>query len=145
LRAAHDAKKQAEGHPMTVDLMMLVWTAILCIVLFLPYVLCRIGVWGLVTTVGYPTNPPALPVWAGRAHRAHLNLVENIGPFMALVVVAHLAGVANATTALGATIFFWARLVQAVVHILGVPWLRTAAFFVSLAGEVMILGQILGR
>jgi len=130
---------------MTVDLTMLMWSAVLCVVLFLPYVLCRIGVWGLVATVGYPTNPPALPLWASRAQRAHLNLVENLAPFMALVVVAHLAGAANATTALGATIFFWARVVQAVVHILGIPWVRTTAFFVGVIGEVMILAQILGR
>ncbi|HUA53160.1 MAG TPA: MAPEG family protein [Candidatus Sulfotelmatobacter sp.] len=128
---------------MTVDLEMLTWTAVLCVVLFLPYVLCRISVWGLVATVGYPKNPPPLPDWAQRAQRAHLNLVENIGPFTALVVVAHAGGAANEVTALGATIFFWARLVQAVVHILGVPWVRTLAFFVSLAGEVMILRQIL--
>jgi len=129
---------------MTVDLEMLTWTAVLCVVLFLPYVLCRISVWGLVATVGYPKNPPPLPGWAQRSQRAHLNLVENIGPFTALVVVAHAGGAANEVTALGATIFFWARLVQAVVHILGVPWVRTLAFFVSLVGEVMILRQILG-
>jgi len=129
---------------MTIDLKMLTWTAVLCVVLILPYVLCRIPVWGLVATVGYPKNPPALPDWAQRAQRAHLNLVENIGPFTALVVVAHAGGAANEMTALGATIFFWARLAQAIVHILGLPWLRTAAFFVSLAGEFLILRQILG-
>jgi uncharacterized MAPEG superfamily protein len=130
---------------MTVDLTMLVWSAVLCIALILPYVLCRIMVWGLVDTVGYPQNPPALPDWAQRAQRAHLNLVENLAPFAALVLVAQIGGAANAATALGATIFFWARLVQAVVHILGVPWVRTLAFFVSLAGEVMILAQILAK
>jgi uncharacterized MAPEG superfamily protein len=60
-------------------------------------------------------------------------------------LVAQLGGAANATTALGATIFFWARLVQAVVHILGVPWVRTLAFGVSIVGEVMILAQILAK
>jgi uncharacterized MAPEG superfamily protein len=130
---------------MTVDMTMLVWSAVLCLVLFLPYVLCRIMVWGLVDTVGYPQNPPALPDWAQRAQRAHLNLVENLAPFAAFVLVAQIGGAANAATALGATIFFWARLVQAVVHILGVPWVRTLAFFVSLAGEVMILAQILAK
>ncbi|MBV8166066.1 MAG: MAPEG family protein [Alphaproteobacteria bacterium] len=130
---------------MTVDLKMLVWTAVLCLVLFLPYVLCRIFVWGLVPTVGYPTNPPPLPLWAQRAQRAHLNLVENIGPFAVLVLVAQMTGAANATTALGATLFFWARIVQAVVHIFGIPWLRTAAFGVSIVGMVMILAQILAR
>jgi uncharacterized MAPEG superfamily protein len=130
---------------MTVDLKMLVWTAVLCVVLFLPYVLCRIVVWGLVPTVGYPTNPPPLPLWAQRAQRAHLNLVENLGPFAVLVLVAQMTGAANATTALGATIFVWARIVQAVVHIFGIPWLRTGAFAVSLVGMVMILAQILGH
>jgi uncharacterized MAPEG superfamily protein len=128
---------------MTIDLLMLTWTAILCGVLFLPYVLCRIRVWGLVATVGYPKDPPALPDWAQRAHRAHLNLVENIGPFAALVLVSHVSGAASEITALGATVFFWARLVQAVVHILGIPWVRTLAFFVALLGEVLIVLEIL--
>jgi uncharacterized MAPEG superfamily protein len=130
---------------MTVDLKMLVWSAVLCVVLFLPYVLCRIQVWGLVPTVGYPTNPPPLPAWAQRAQRAHLNLLENLAPFAVLVLVAQQTGAANATTALGATIFFWARVVQAVVHIFGVPWLRTVAFFVSIAAMVTILVQILAK
>jgi uncharacterized MAPEG superfamily protein len=130
---------------MTVDLKMLVWTAVLCVVLFLPYVLCRILTWGLVPTVGYPTNPPPLALWAQRSHRAHLNLVENLGPFAVLVLVAHITGAANATTALGATLFFWARIAQAVVHILGIPWLRTGAFFVGVIAMVMILTQILGH
>ena len=127
---------------MTIDLLMLTWTAILCGVLFLPYVLCRIWVWGLVATVGYPKNPPALPDWAQRAHRAHLNLVENIGPFAALVLVAQVGGAADPATALGATLFFWARLVQAVVHILGIPWVRTLAFFAGLIGEIIIVLEI---
>lgn len=130
---------------MSVDLQMLVWSAVLCVVLIFPYVLCRIMVWGLVPTVGYPSNPPPLPAWAQRAQRAHLNLLENLAPFAVLVLVAQQTGAANATTALGATVFFWARVVQAIVHIFGVPWLRTLAFFASIAGMVMILTQLLAR
>lgn len=128
---------------MTVDLKMLVWSAVLCLVLFVPYVLCRIQVWGLVPTVGYPKDPPPLPAWAQRAQRAHLNLLENLAPFAVLVLVAQATGAANAMTALGATIFFWARVVQAVMHIFGIPWLRTVAFAVSIVGMVIILGQLL--
>lgn len=128
---------------MSVDLKMLVWSTVLCLVLFLPYVLCRIQVWGLVQAVGYPKDPPVLPAWAQRAQRAHLNLLENLAPFAILVLVAHVSGAANATTAFGATLFFWARLVQAVVHIFGIPWLRTLAFFASIFGMVMILLQLL--
>jgi len=129
---------------MTTDLTMLVWSAVLCVLLFLPYVLARVMAWGLVDTVGYPKNPPVLPDWAQRAHRAHINMAENIGPFAALVLVAHVAGLANETTALGATIFFWARLAHAVVFIAGIPWVRTLAFVVSLVGEAIILLRILG-
>lgn len=130
---------------MTTDLTMLVWSSVLCVVLFLPYVLARVTGWGLSATVGYPKNPPALPDWAQRAQRAHLNMAENIGPFAALVLVAHVTGAANEATALGALIFFWARVVHAVVFIAGIPWVRTLAFVVSLVGEALILIQLLGR
>ena len=52
---------------------------------------------------------PALPPWAERARRAQANMLENLPHFAALVLVAHAAGLSNAQTALGATIFFWAR------------------------------------
>jgi uncharacterized MAPEG superfamily protein len=45
-------------------------------------------------------------------------------------------------TALGAALFFWARIVQAVVHIAGVPWVRTLAFAVSWVGLLLIFLQI---
>ncbi|MBM3597201.1 MAG: MAPEG family protein [Alphaproteobacteria bacterium] len=130
---------------MSADLKFLVWSAVWCVLLFLPYVLARIQVWGIVDTVGYPENPPPLPAWAQRAQRAHLNMVENLTVFAVLVLVAHVSGAANATTALGATIFFWARIAQGLVHIAGLPWLRTAAFGVSLVGEAMILFQIIAK
>ncbi len=95
--------------------------------------------------MGYPKpDDKPLPEWAQRAYRAHLNLIENIGPFAALVLVAHIAGAANETTALAATIFFWARVVQAAVHHLGIPYVRTLAFFVSFFAEVAIFLAILG-
>ncbi len=130
---------------MSTDLSMMVWSAVLCVVLFLPYVLARVMVWGLLDTVGYPKNPPALPDWAQRAHRAHINMAENIGPFVALVLVAHVTGAANDMTALGALIFFWARVAHAIVFIAGLPWVRTLAFVASIVGEALILLQILGH
>jgi uncharacterized MAPEG superfamily protein len=128
---------------MTTDLSMLVWSAVLCIVLFVPYILARFMYWGIPDTVGYPENPPVLPRWAERAKRAHINMAENLAPFAALVLVAHVTQSANATTALGAAIFFWARLVHAIVFIAGVPWVRTLAFTVSIIGEFLILSQLL--
>ena len=50
---------------------------------------------------------------------------------------------ANATTAMGAMIFFWARLAYAVIYLIGIPWLRTLAWFVSVIGMVMIAWVLL--
>ena len=41
----------------------------------------------------------AVPAWIERGRRAHTNMVENLAPFACLVLVAHVAGKANATTA----------------------------------------------
>lgn len=127
---------------MTTDLLYLTLSAGLCAVLWIPYILSRIQTWGLVNAVGYPENPPALPAWAQRSTRVHANLVENLAPFAALVLVAQAAGVANEITALGAAIFFWARIVHAVVFTLGIPWLRTLAFAVSWVGMVIIFIEL---
>ncbi|MBV8449715.1 MAG: MAPEG family protein [Hyphomicrobiales bacterium] len=48
----------------------------------------------------------------------------------------------NSTTALGAEIFFWARLVYAIIYAAGIPWLRTAVWGVSVIGLVMIFTQV---
>ncbi|NKB59230.1 MAG: MAPEG family protein [Alphaproteobacteria bacterium] len=129
---------------MTTDLMMLTWSAALCALLWVPYILARIGAWGLVNTVSYPESPPEVPAWSARTHKAHLNLVENLVPFAALVLVAHAGGMANEATALGATIFFWSRVAHAVVYIFAIPWVRTLAFVGGFVGMVMIFLEIIG-
>ena len=130
---------------MTTDLAMLVWSSVLCVLLFLPYVLARTMTWGLIDTVGYPANPPPLAPWAQRAYRAHLNMVENLVPFTALVFVAHQVGAVNDVVALGAQIFFWSRIVHAAVFIAGIPWIRTLALAGGVVGMLMILLQILAK
>lgn len=129
---------------MSVDMQMLVWVAVLCVLLAFPYTLALIAKVGLVRAASYPQPVDVeLAAWAQRARRAHMNFVENIAPFAILVLVAQVMGLANETTALGATIFFWARVVQALAHTLAIPFVRTLSWFTSLAGLVVILTQIL--
>lgn len=128
---------------MTTDLWMLVYTTVLCLLMPLVYVVGEMQVpggmeWGL----GNRDKPFELPPWAARAKRAHANLVENLLPFAALVLVAHVAGKANATTALGASLFFGSRLVYAVIYTAGITTVRTVVFFVAQAGLVLILLQL---
>lgn len=128
---------------MSTDLLMLVYTAILCVALAFPYTLALIAKLGPRRAVSYPQpGDDNLPGWARRAKRAHLNLVENLAPFAVAVLAVQVLGKADAVSALGATIFFWARLVQAGGHILAVPGLRSAAWFVSLAGLAMAFSRL---
>ena len=130
---------------MTTDLWMLVWSVLLCLAIPFIAVLGLFGVpGGVVWAFGNRDTPVESPAWAARARRAHANLVENLVPFAALVLVAHVAGKASATTALGATIFFWGRVAHLVVYVLGIPYLRTLVWAIAWLGPILILTQLFG-
>ena len=92
---------------------------------------------------GNREKAPELEGWAGRAQRAHRNMMENLPLFIALVLIAQVAGKTNAMTALGAEIFFWSRLAHAVIYVAGIPWIRTLAWLVSVVGMIMIFRQLI--
>ena len=128
---------------MSPDLYYLLLSVILCFVQML------VAATGANTQVGLPVlagNREGLPEivgWPGRARRAHLNMIENLVLFSALVLIAAVAGKANATTAMGAMIFFWARLAYALIYLIGIPWLRTLAWLVGVIGMAMIAWVLL--
>lgn len=127
---------------MSTDLTMLVLSAVLTLALALPSVVALLSLKGVGAAAGNRDEDFELPAWSGRASRAHRNMLENLPVFTALVLVTHLSGLSNETTALGATIFFWGRVVHAGAYIAGIPYLRTLAFGVSFAGMIVI-GQVL--
>ena len=98
---------------------------------------------GLSVLAGNREGMGELPGMAGRAKRAHLNMIENLVLFAALVLIAAVGGKANAMTAMGAMIFFWARLAYAIAYLIGIPWLRTVLWFVSVIGMAIIAAQLL--
>ena len=130
---------------MKTELWYLVLVTALTGVLWIPYILDRVLVWGLVDAVGYPTNPKPQSLWAQRLMRAHANAVENLVVFAALVLAAQVAGVSNNAIAMAAMVYFWARLVHAVVYTFGIPWLRTIAFTVGWVCQAVIAWQLLMR
>ncbi|HSU76034.1 MAG TPA: MAPEG family protein [Burkholderiales bacterium] len=128
---------------MKPELALLVWAVLLTFVQML------LAVTGAIFQVGLPAlaaNREGLAPctgWAGRAGRAHHNMLENLVLFAALVLVAVATGRTNGTTLLGAQIFFWARLAYALVYLGGIPWLRTAVWTVSIVGLALIFSQLL--
>lgn len=126
-------------------------SAMLCVSLWVPYIGARAFlVWGLADflrnyTDGFPAEQKPQPLWAERAQRAHLNLVETLPAFVGVCFAASLSGEAGAgALAVWAPVFFWARVVHAVVYIAGVPFLRTPVYLVSWAATLAIGASALG-
>lgn len=128
---------------MTPDLKLLLWSVALT---FIEVVVAAAGAnqqVGLGTLAGNREGVPELAGWAGRAQRAHRNMLENLPLFIALVLIAQAAGKANAMTLLGAQLFLWGRLAHWLIYLAGIPWLRTLAWAVSVIGLILIFAQLL--
>jgi uncharacterized MAPEG superfamily protein len=127
---------------MKPELNLLVWAAALAVVQVLVAVMGAFNQVGLMKLVGNREGFPELLGWAGRAERAHLNMVLNLVLFAALVLVAVVAGKTNAMTLLGAQLFFWSRVAYAIIYVAGITWLRTLSWVVSIVGLILIFAQL---
>ncbi len=90
----------------------------------------------------YSADDEPLPKWAERARRAHRNAVENLAPFAALVIAAHLTGSANEATAAASAVFFWSRVAHYPIYIANIPFGRTATFAIGWLSLACIFFQI---
>lgn len=129
---------------MTTDLWMLAWSAVLCLVIPYPGIAALLQMpGGMAWGVGNRDTTFTVPPWLERTRRAHANTVENLVPFACLVLVAHLGGKANATTAFAAELFLAARVVYTLVYMAGITPLRTLVFGVGVLADFLIFFQIL--
>jgi len=130
---------------MKAELLYLVWVTVLTALLWVPYILDRIAVWGLADAVGYPEVKKPQSGWARRLQSAHENAVENLVVFAALVLAAHALGVSTPAIATAAMVYFWARVVHVVAYTFAWPWIRTLGFFVGWICQMVIAWQILAK
>ena len=98
-------------------------------------------------SVGLPYNlssrdvPPsnAISQMAGRLVRAFNNFRETFGFFAVAVLLVAILNKHDQTSALGAQLYFWARLIYVPVYALGIQVVRTIVWAVSIIGLVMVL------
>ena len=128
------------------DLYYLVASTILTLVMVLVASTLRARAWapgGLAIAFGNRENlPPATPL-AGRAERAARNMVDNMVLFAVVMLAAHIAGVLGPRVALGAQIFFWARLVYFPTYLAGITYLRTGVWMVSIVGLGIVVSALM--
>ena len=131
---------------MSGELQWLTWTVILTGILWVPYILDRIMVRGLMGAMANPSpaDRPQSP-WAQRLQKAHANAVENLVIFATLVLMLQLMHHSTESTVLACAVYFWARLVHAVVFMLGIPVVRTLAFALGFAAQVALVLAVFGK
>ncbi|WMS44903.1 MAPEG family protein [Acuticoccus sp. MNP-M23] len=96
--------------------------------------------WGAGPRDSVPGEPP---VWSGRADRACRNVLETFPVFAAVAIAVVVAGVADATTALGAQIYIIARIAYLPVYVLGIAYVRSVIWAAALAGIFMVAWPLL--
>jgi uncharacterized MAPEG superfamily protein len=82
--------------------------------------------------------PPVRPMTA-RFQRAFHNFRETFVYFAVAILVVTVLGKENAMSALGAVLYFGARVIYVLVYALGIAVLRTLVWTVSVIGIVMVL------
>jgi uncharacterized MAPEG superfamily protein len=129
---------------MTVELQLLGWA----IVLGFSYVFVAAGMTtferGLSWNAGNRDgDPKPLSKPTERARRASLNFLETFPFFAAATLAVVLAGHNTPDTILGAKLYFWARAAYLPIYIVGIPYVRTLVYGVSLWGIVKLLAALL--
>ncbi len=74
-----------------------------------------------------------------RLERAYRNYLETFPIFAALVLIANGIGRHTATTAWGAQLYFYGRVLYVPLYAAGIPVMRSLAFTAAMAGIVVIL------
>ena len=81
--------------------------------------------------------------WAQRSKSAHSNAVQNLVIFAPLVILLVLLDLENELTAITAMLYFITRALHYILHVLAIPLLRTVAFLVGFACQLVIGFSIL--
>ena len=129
---------------MTTELYWLTLTALMTALFWVPYVLNRMAVNGLVGTLaGSAPDSGALSTWAQRAIKAHSNGIENLAIFAPIVLTAHVLGISNGATKAAVVVYFVARLLHYIVYAAGIPAARTLTFTAGWLAQIAIIASIL--
>ena len=129
---------------MHTEIRILAWAAILLLVHIVAAVAYATTQYGTRWNAGARDEAvaPLNPV-AARLARARDNFLETLPLAIIALIGAVVAGRTSADTALGGWIWLGARAVYLPLYWAGIPYLRTAAFLVSIFGIMMVLRPLL--
>jgi uncharacterized MAPEG superfamily protein len=125
---------------MSKELFWLTLTVAMTGLIWVPYILDRMMVRGMMGTLANP-SPSDAPqtAWAQRMMASHANAVENLVVFASLVLIAQDLNISTGATVFACALYFWSRLAHVVVYTLGIPVARTLAFTGGFVAQVILV------
>lgn len=124
---------------------LIYYTAIAWLMLFMA-AMVRTRCWtltGMRTAFGNRDGTLPQTPFSSRFDRAAANTLESLVLYAVLVLSAQMSGIKTSPVATGSAIFFWSRILYIPVYLAGIPYLRTAVWWVGIFGLGMILVNLI--
>ena len=127
---------------MPIELKLLAWSVVLGLLQVLASGMAGSAQNGLAYNMGPRDEQKPVTGTGARLQRALRNFLETFALFAAAVLIAAAAGRFGTLTALGAQLYFWARVAYVPLYAFGVPLVRSVAWGVSVVGIVLVLAGL---
>ena len=125
------------------ELIYVAGVLVLALVQILAAAAARTQSTGLEWNMGPRDTPvPDLSPLAARLTRAQANLFETLPLFALAVIILHVTHRENFSTALGAALYFWGRVLYVPLYAAGVTFWRSLVWMTSLVGLVLVLAAL---
>ncbi|MFW2440890.1 MAG: MAPEG family protein [Arenicellales bacterium] len=129
---------------MTTELFWLTMTVTMTALMWVPYILNRLIEQGPGKAILDPQGDKTTQfAWAKRMMQAHYNAIENLAVFAPLVLILYATKMSTEYTALACATYFYARLAHYLLYSFGVPGLRTPAFAIGFAAQMVLILTLL--
>ena len=129
---------------MTIELRLLAYSIVLLFVLINVQALTAVKAQGGPAMAGNRDSLAPPTTYEGRTRRTLYNHIEALAMFAPLALIAAVSHVSNDMTVLGARLFFYGRVLYSLTYLIGIPYLRSAFWFVGVVGTVLIFLALFG-
>jgi len=127
---------------MSTDLWCLVIHALWGVALIQLEVFGKTRAAGLAWNIGNRDAEPKFPDWVNRTGRALANHKENFPLFLTAVLVVHVSGAEDHTTAIASVVYVVARFAHGIVYVAGITRLRSLCFIVGAIAILVLLSRL---
>lgn len=133
------------SNTLTTELFWLTMTITMTALMWVPYIINRVIEQGMGQAILDPQGDKTTRFdWARRMMQAHYNSIENLALFAPLVLILHVTKMSTEYTTMACIVYFYARLAHYLLYSFGVPGLRTPAFAIGFAAQLVLIFTLLG-